>query len=130
MKRYKLRALVLLIILGLLCVCAIGSKDNTVERFDLADYQEYIDRYSTTMTVGEINDRKTAVQEASNIFLEMFGEDAANYETYWVGFDSNHDVWYIAALAADPSSGAIVFGGGPEALIKSNGEVLAVWYSK
>ena len=119
-----------LTIAGFLCGWCLWKQNNTVDTFDLADYQEIISRHPCDMVVGEIHDEEMAKREAGKVFAEVLGIDLSEHTTYWVSFDSDCDVWHIAASKVNPADGLVAFGACPEVLIKSNGEVLSVWRSK
>ena len=130
MKHIYRFIVVVFTIAGLLFGWYLCEQNNAVETFDLADYQEIVTRHPCDMVVGEIRDQETAKHEADKVFVEVLGIDLSEYKTYWISFDADCEVWHIAASKVNPAEGLVAFGGCPEVLIKSNGEVLSVWHSK
>lgn len=130
MKRYLALVLFILAIVVLLYVFNATDRQNTVQTFDLADYQEVLSAHPSDLIVEEIRNQKHAEEAATVIFIDVLGIDTTNYDSYWVEYDPNNNVWHVAAFVTNPANSVVTFGGCPEVLIRSNGEVLAVWHSK
>ncbi len=122
---------VVIAILGGIVVLLFSSNKPNVGQFDLSNYQWAIDKFPLDKNVGKVDNAETAIEKAKEVWIEKF--NTINGETYnpingkpiKVYFDSKNDCWYLHG--ALPKNW---IGGVPGILIKSNGDVLAVWHSQ
>lgn len=115
---------VITITVGILC-CCLPFSNSEVESFDMAEFQMVLTQFASAKKVEEIHDADTAAHQAEKIWVEMFGQRVLDKKPYQVFFDSTNDVWLIKGTL--PGN---YFGGVPYALIRSDGDVLAVWHEK
>lgn len=97
-----------------------------VNRFELSDYQYYIDNFPSERILGKINNSKDAAKKAENVWIELYGEDIKNEKPYQIFYNSQNDVWLIQG-SLPPNT----LGGVANILIEgSTGKTLAVWHDK
>ena len=106
----------------------LGFQKFTTEEFNMLDYENEIEMYSSDKNVGEITDKKTAKQKAKELwceeysFIEQNTLSLVNAENINVLYDDKNDCWHIYGVVPKKFDGA-----SPHALIKSSGEVLSIW---
>lgn len=95
---------------------------NEVREFDLSDYKGLMEEFARNKTVQKITDGETAKEEPEKLWVEIYGEKVRKEKPYNAFYDKKEDVWLIIGSAPLNS-----FGGEPNALIRTNGKVIAVW---
>lgn len=104
------------------------NKYPTVLEFNLVDYEWEATTFSSEKNVGEVNDAKTAIKKAEGLWIEKFSDingepyNPINGRKIEVSFDSKNECWHINGTLASNMLGSV-----PHALIKKNGNVIAVW---
>ena len=75
------RKYVLLILVFILAIVAVGVvaviiRNNSIEvkPFNVDEYQEYIEKYPSDETVGNVDDEKDLVSKAEAILIEKYGK--------------------------------------------------------
>jgi hypothetical protein len=92
---------------------------DLVGEFDLKNYQKFLDESESNSNVGEINDARTAIEIAKEIF-EKFG--VTNELPIKAYYDLNSDCWLLHGTLPKKT-----YGGVTHIIIKSNGDILAIW---
>jgi len=123
---FALIILVLIAIGGFLSLLFLLQRDNdsaaqNIGTFDLTKYQWEVQSFSTNNNIGEVKDKSAAINEAKSLWLEKYNIDAheRNVEVF---YDSKEECWHVCgALSPDK------LGGDLHAIIRKNGDVLAVW---
>lgn len=126
-KAFWLTLISFLLIIGVFAIIFI-IKDKTesfkIKSFELGTYQWAIDNFPDERNVGEITDAEIAIQKAKMLWMEE------NYDLEQVkievAYNSSEACWHIRAKTDIP--GYVVFGGVYHALIKTDGDVVAVWF--
>ena len=84
--------------------------------------------YNFFYNVGEINSAVEAVEAAKKIWDKEFGEISGTYydptegRKIEIAFDENSDCWLLTGTLPEDTFGTV-----PIALIKSNGDVMAIY---
>lgn len=130
----KIKSIVILILClligGIITIIALNCKNeniqnNSIQEFNLSDYQRIIAEFHTDKIVQEVQNEKEAIETAEKIWIEIYGKDIISKKPFTVLFDKTNSVWLISgSLPPD------TFGGVPHILISTNGEVLAIWHDK
>ena len=130
------------LIAGVIGLCVIGAvivfiseyidkvKVNNLETFSIAKYEYYVDNFSSDTVLGKVADIDTAVQNAENVWIEMYGIEVKKEKPYKVAWDAQSGTWHVyGSLSSDIFVGST--GGVAHILIrKSDGKVFAVWHQK
>jgi hypothetical protein len=109
-------------------IMIFNSKKINVPEFNLTDYNWEIEHFSSNKNVGQIDNANIAIEKAKELWLEIYGMingepyDPTRGRKINVSFDSENDCWRIYGTLPSNVDGAV-----PQALIKSDGDVLAVW---
>ncbi len=96
--------------------------------FDLKNYQWEIDNFHIEENLGEISSPATATKKAKSLWTKTFNGvdkplfDLGKTKEFQVAFDTSNGCWHIYGEAIPDT-----LGGTPHAIIKTDGEVLAVW---
>jgi len=101
---------------------AKAPESRTVGTFDMEEYQWYLEHFSVDIHVGEVNDADTAIAKARSLWSEEYGGDFP-VEKIKVAYNAAEECWLIR-YKENPHA----LGGAQAALIKKNGEVLAIWF--
>ena len=109
------------------------SKEHVVLQgnFNLSDYQEEIEHFSSDKHVGNIDSAQMAAEKAKELWIEQFSRDGQKYKlkgkVIIVAFDEENECWLIkGTLPQKPN----LVGGVPCALIQRDGTVMAVWHGQ
>ncbi len=132
----KRRGLVLVII-GVTLIVIGGSiivllnlkKQLDVGEFSLVKYQWEIENFSSDKNVGKVDNPSIAIEKAKELWIEKFS--AINGQPYnpingrkiEVSYDSEEECWHINGTLPPNTLGGV-----PHAIIRKNGEVVAVWH--
>lgn len=97
-----------------------------VRPFSVDAYEEYIELFSWAHTTAPIESARDARMSAKQIWQDTYA-DVCNesHQPYVVSFDPIAEVWMV--------EGTNLFlheGGVPHVLIRSNGEVIALWHDR
>jgi hypothetical protein len=100
--------------------------------FHLSEYQRDIDSFPMERNVGNVEDYLTAAERAKEIWIEIFGtesngepRDPTRGRPVLVYYDADNECWLVrGTLPPNPN----LLGGAPYTIIRSDGEVLAVWH--
>lgn len=125
-NKYILCGLLLILFISGILMLVIQNKAPEVKAFEVSDYQNCIDNFSSEETVGSISGAKDAVAKAEIIWVKTFGARVKKEKPYQVSYDAEKEVWLIQGSL--PSG---VEGGVANILIENRtGNVLAVWHDK
>lgn len=124
-KKYFLLVSILIILIGGMIMVNIQRKSLNIKKFDISDYQYYIENFSLEENVGSIVDSKDAQQKAEKIWIKLYGESTKKEKPYQVFYDENSKVWLVHG-----SIKPTMKGGAAHILIENTGKVLAVWHEK
>ena len=125
--------LVLTIIGGLIGILFLTQRSTQYNKMlnktlDMSKYKWAIERYQTNKNVGRVDSKKDAVQKAKSLWLEAEFVDEEQL-TEWIAnqkieveCDPQEEFWHIYRVF-DP----YVIGGKTHAIIRTSGEVMAVW---
>ena len=106
-----------------------SNQPYKVKTFALLSYQQEIEAFPSDKNVGQIDDADTAVEKAKELWIDAFS--AVGEKPYQpaargkieVSYDSDEECWHInGTLKPD------TLGGVPHAIIRKNGNVIAVWH--
>lgn len=102
----------------------VDQDDYLIPEFDFEEYNFFINNFSVDMFVEEIDCEEKAIEQADKIFRQEFTYiDENEYGPFLVYYNKNEDVWLIKrSLPKDYLNGF------PSILVKSNGQVLALWH--
>jgi hypothetical protein len=100
--------------------------------FHLSEHQRDIDSFPLERNVGNMEDCLTAAERAKEIWIEVFGtefngepRDPTRGRPVVVYYDDDNECWLVCGtLPPNP----FLLGGVPYTIIRSDGEVLAVWH--
>jgi len=127
MKKYVvLITLVLVFVGGLasLLFLLLNTKDpNTskVEPFCLTEYQWEIQTFSADQNVGEVNDKNIAIKTAQWLWSEKYSVDISEKKIE-VFYDAKEECWHVYG-----SQSPDMLGGALHAIVRKNGDLIAVW---
>ena len=99
------------------------KKNTKVYKFYVEDFVEEIQRSTDHKNIGEVKDRKTAVEKAKQEMINIRPDLYEMIKRYTVLYDEEADVWLIVV---DEEMSLYVY----YLLVKSDGTVLASWYEK
>ena len=127
------RKYVLLILVFILAIVAVGVvaviiRNNSIEvkPFNVDEYQEYIEKYPSDETVGNVDDEKDLVSKAEAILIEKYGNQIKKQKPYKVFYDEINDVWMVTGTLPSNKKGGVA----NIIIDNSTGKVLAVWHGK
>ena len=112
------------------------DEEQAVGSFKLASYQEEIDSYNTyrpeginyptDLNVGKISDAAEAAEKAKQVWKDILHvkKDPKEINVY-VAYDSEENCWYMHNIKPKKPE---TLGGVYHAIIRNNGDVLAVWF--
>lgn len=126
---FMILGLVLAIIAGVIIMQFHSKKQTDVGTFELTKYQWEIENFPSDKNVGQVNDSDTAIEKAKELWIEEFSVidgkpyNPINGRKIEVSYDSDEECWHInGTLKPD------TLGGVPHAIIRKNGNVIAVWH--
>lgn len=127
------RKYVLLILVFILAIVAVGVvaviiRNNSIEvkPFNVDEYQEYIEKYPSDETVGNVDDEKDLVKKAEAILIEKYGNQIKKQKPYKVFYDETNDVWMVTGTLPSNMKGGVA----NIIIDNSTGKVLAVWHGE
>ena len=97
------------------------TDELSVETFSIATFQWEIERFPWEESVGEINDKERAIKIAKALWLLKYNDDI-DINKIKVAYDAQEDCWHV--YNTTPPN---VLGGVDHAILRNNGEVVAVW---
>jgi len=103
-----------------------------VGKFQLSEYQYYVEHFPYDKNVGRVEDSATAKKVAKELWIERFPNLYGETDNPFKGmmavtyYDAENECWYITCIFIEVPG--LVDGGGPGTMIKKDGEVLAVWH--
>ena len=104
------------------------SQTNKVLEFSLSDYWGIVADFPYEGNVGEVATPEVAIEKAKILWKEryrdLYMEDNCPIV---VAYDVENACWRVNGTLED-LEGYEVVGAVPQALIKTNGQVLALWY--
>lgn len=125
-KRIILVCLIIVFAVIIIAVLCNQIGDTTVGTFELNEYQDYIDDFSSNEVLGSIIDSRDAIKKAESLWIDIYGRDVKSNKPYQVFYDSKSETWLVCG-SLKPGR----LGGVPYALIENKtGKVLAVWHDK
>ncbi len=102
-----------------------------VTSFDLQNFLKVNNMdYDFIYNVGKINSAVDAVEKAKEIWKNEFGEISGTYydptegRRVNIAYDINHDCWLLTGTLPEDTFGTV-----PIVLIKTNGDVMAIYMS-
>lgn len=142
----KHRVIITIAIAAVITVCGVFIFDCVyyysqalADDFDLDDYagmtdefKEYIAYDPLPTQIGPVADKKAAKQKAEAYWLEHSGEDVKEQKPYYAFFDEDAEAWHITTKKSFSHiwEGRRMGGGAAHLIVRSDGEVLAVWRDK
>lgn len=125
MKKKFLLSCILCCIVVLLAFILNLNNNQSVKQFSISEYKYEINYFSTNSKVCKITNANTAMIEAENLWVEMYGNEVKKNKPYSVSYDSNAKIWLVEGNSRNKDCGGV-----PYTLIKTNGKVLAIWHDK
>lgn len=92
-----------------------------VETFCLTKYQWEIQTFSTEQNIGEVNDKNVAIKNAKSLWLKKYGVEISEKKIE-VAYDTKEECWHVYGMLSSNTLGGVL-----HALIRKNGDLLAVW---
>ncbi len=92
-----------------------------VETFSLTKYQWEIQTFSTKQNIGEVNDINVAIKNAKSLWLEKYGVDIPK-NMIKGAYDTKEECWHVYGTLSPNALGGVL-----HAIIRKNGDLLAVW---
>ena len=100
--------------------------DEIVKSFNLIDYQDYIDNFSSDKNIDIGNDIKIMLEKVENIWIQEYGDDVKKQKPYEVFYDETSKVWLIRGTLPSDTVGGVA-----NILVDNDtGKVLAIWHDK
>ena len=99
----------------------VRSSTPKVEAFCLTEYQWEIQTFSTEQNVGEVNDKDVAIKNAKTLWLEKYGANIPEKKIE-VAYDTKEECWHVYGTLSPNTLGGVL-----HAVIRKNGDLLAVW---
>ena len=106
-----------------------SNKSYNIKEFSLLNYQWEIETFPSDKNVGQVDDASTAIEKAKELWFEKFsmiGENTynpINGRKIEVSYDSKEECWHVNGTLQKNTLGGV-----PHAIIRKNGEGLAIWY--
>lgn len=103
------------------------QRDNIME-FNLTDFTWEIENFHSDLNVGSVENADDAIAKAMDLWTEKYGDNIEGLYEYiknqpfHIAFDEANECWHINGVLDKDILGAV-----PQALIKKDGTVLAVW---
>ncbi|MBO5049141.1 MAG: hypothetical protein J6C41_01765 [Oscillospiraceae bacterium] len=101
---------------------------HNIMKFDLTDFTWEIENFHCDLNVGSLENADDVIVKAMDLWTDKYGEDIDGlYEDikehpFHIAFDEANECWHINGVIDEDLLGAV-----PQALIKQDGTVLAVW---
>ena len=118
-------------------ICALGcmfiilcdsNQPLDIKEFSLLNFQWEIETFPSDKNVGQVDDANTAIEKAKELWIEKFSViggkpyDPVDLRKIEVAYDSTEECWHIYSTLPKNTLGGV-----PHAIIRKNGEVIAVW---
>ena len=94
---------------------------SDVGKFDLNEYRWEIETFSLDKNVGQVNNKKIAIEKAKSLWNEQ-SYNFINERRIKVDYDCREESWHIYGTLPRNTLGGV-----PHAIIRKSGETLAVW---
>ena len=104
----------------------VEQEDYLIPYFVFDKYKLIIDEFSLDLAVEEIYNEAMAEEQAKIVFKEKYGYVAEDkYKIFRVYYNKSYDAWLVKANIPSNTEGGV-----PSMIVKSGGQVLAVWRDK
>ena len=103
-----------------------------VGKFQLSEYQYFVEHFPYDKNVGRVEDSETAKKVAKELWIERFPAVYGENENPFKGriavsyYDAENECWHVTCVFIEVPG--LVDRGGSGTMIKKDGEVLAVWH--
>lgn len=129
-KKLLLIFFIILLLIGVVVIILTanksGDKTSDIGNFNIADYSQKIDKFTSEKVLGAVDSKENAIEKAANVWLEIYGESVKDKKPYIASFDKKSHTWLVQGTLAENWLGGV-----PHILIReSDGKVLAVWHDK
>lgn len=107
------------------------EKYEEVGKFNFIEYEEQIrkmepwEKFTPNIVTQRITSNEIAKKEAERVWIDLYGDEVKENKPYKVFYDKQEDTWLITG-SLPPGW----IGGVPYALIRTNGEIIAVWHDE
>lgn len=124
-------SIILAIVVIFFSLYFIATTPKNAGDFSVEEFTEYIENkhFQTDKNYGKITDYKSAAAAGKTAILDRF-ENSEGGLFEWMGcsvqYDKTNDVYYVRTYRIAP----FVMGGAHDAIIQSDGTVLAIWGEK
>ena len=104
-------------------------REPVVGEFALEDYQWEIESFPSDENVGEVDTAETAIEKSKELWTQKFATgngksyDCINGRKVEVFYDPEAECWYVRETLPRNTLGGV-----PHAIIRKNGDVIAVWH--
>ena len=105
---------------GLLCMIFWFLLSN-VETFSLSEYEWEMENFQTVKNVGRLDDKNIAINQAKKLWQEKYQIDI-NKAKIKIAYDAGEECWHAYSAPTLNTLGGVY-----HAIIRKNGEVLALW---
>lgn len=140
--KMKISAIFILCVIMVTLMAGGHIKMNVDPLYDIAyfsvdDYEYFVNRFPSDKVLGPIDSAEMAKEKAESVWLEIYGNDVQEKQSYIVSYDKENGLWMVQGkilldFSTDEKELLIpAFGGVPNIIIQeSDGKVLAVWHDK
>lgn len=128
-KRTKIIAIMVMVITigGITMYCGIDKSGMinvyTTKTFELADYKWEIENFASNKNIGEIKEEKNVIDKVKILWNKEFNINSRQTKNIEISFDSQEECWHINNVVSRNTLGGVV-----HAIIRKNGDVVAIWY--
>lgn len=125
-------SVVLIIIIGFFSAYFITTSPKNSGEFCVDEFSAEIEQFAFTddENYGNISDYKSAAKVGRTVIDDSFGKNSNGSIFKWMGcdvqYDPQNEIYHVRIYHVDPN----VKGGAYNAIIKSNGTILAIWGEK
>jgi len=91
------------------------------ETFCLTKYQWEIQTFSTEQSVGEVDNKNIAIKKAKSLWLEKYSVEIPEKKIK-VAYDTKEECWHVYGTLSPNALGGVL-----HAIIRKNGDLLAIW---
>ena len=94
---------------------------SLIETFTIKDYEVQLQKFTTNKNVGLVANSNTAIEKAKSLWQEKYNKDIAK-KSINISYDYEESCWHIYNTVSPNTVGGVY-----HAIIRNNGDVLAVW---
>ena len=122
--KYTVFCLIVIVVIILITLFLFkkSNYDNlNVGTFSLIEYEWEISNYQSNINVGKLSNKVLAIEKTKSLWNKKYNIDTDKLQIK-ISFDSEENCWHIYNIT--PSN---TLGGVYHAIIRMNGDVIAIW---